>query len=178
MNILNLPNSLTAARIVLIPAFIASIIYGRYDAALYVFIAASLTDFLDGLAARATKQRTRLGTILDPLADKFMLMSSFILFSYYGWIPMWLTITVISRDIIVLSGWVMLFITHSLMMGSTALGKVSIAAEYLLLSYVLLKINFGFMPGAKDGLVVATAVLAGLSGLQYILKGLRTASER
>lgn len=174
----NIPNALTALRIVLIPAFAAGLIYGRYDIALYVFVAAALTDALDGLTARATKQKTRLGTVLDPLADKFMLMTSFILFSYFGFIPKWLTITVISRDIIVVSGWVMLFITHSLLLGPTMLGKLSIASEYLLLSYVLLTINFGILPGIKDALVTATAALAAMSGLQYILRGLKTASEK
>jgi cardiolipin synthase len=106
--VLNLPNMLTMTRIVLIPVFITTIIYGRYELALYLFVFSSLTDALDGLLARLRDQRTPLGAFLDPLADKFTLVTSFVLFSYYGWIPKWLTITVISRDVIIVTGWMLL----------------------------------------------------------------------
>ncbi|HBR22676.1 MAG TPA: CDP-diacylglycerol--glycerol-3-phosphate 3-phosphatidyltransferase, partial [Nitrospiraceae bacterium] len=79
-----------------------------------MFIVAALTDALDGFIARLTNQKTELGTFLDPLADKFLLVTSFILFSLNDLVPKWLAITVISRDVIVVIGWVLVYlITHT-----------------------------------------------------------------
>lgn len=179
MRVLNLPNTLTTARIALIPLFVTAVIYNRYNYALYLFVIAAVTDIFDGLLARLKGQRTPMGTFLDPLADKFILVTSFILFSYYGWIPKWLTITVISRDIIVVTGWVLLFlITHTLKVEPSVPGKLSTAAEFILLCYVLLGINYGFIPNLQDILVWVTAVLAILSGLHYIYRGLKITGEK
>ena len=97
MKVLSIPNIITLIRIVIIPVFVTALVYKRYNYALALFIVASISDALDGLLARATNQKTQFGAFLDPLADKFLLTVSFILFSVYGWIPSWLTITVISR---------------------------------------------------------------------------------
>ena len=70
INLLNLPNSLTLLRILLVPVFVGLLLYGHYDAALITLLIAALTDILDGMVARITDQRTRLGEYLDPLADK------------------------------------------------------------------------------------------------------------
>jgi len=80
LRILNLPNSLTVARIILIPVFITAVIYKKHQHALFLFILAGMTDLLDGFIARMTNQKTALGRFLDPLADKLLLTSSFILF--------------------------------------------------------------------------------------------------
>src|SRR5208337_2979592 len=109
MKVLSVPNSITFIRIVIIPVFVTALVYNRVDYALWLFIVASFSDLLDGLLARMTNQQTRLGAFLDPLADKFLLVTSFILFSVYGWIPKWLAIAVISRDLIVVIGWFLLF---------------------------------------------------------------------
>jgi cardiolipin synthase len=170
----NIPNTITITRIVLIPVFIIALDYKMYDYALYLFLFASLTDLLDGLFARLKNQRTHLGTFLDPLADKFMLVTSFVFFTLYGWIPAWLTIIVISRDIIVVTGFVLLFfITRSLKVEPLLLGKASIATQFILLCYVLLNVNFGFLPNLKSVLVPATALISVCSGLQYISRELR-----
>ena len=75
---MNIPNSLTILRILLIPFYIGLLIYGKYDQALIVLIVAGLTDALDGAIARVKNQYTRLGAVLDPLADKLLLTSGFI----------------------------------------------------------------------------------------------------
>ncbi|MEK6527831.1 MAG: CDP-alcohol phosphatidyltransferase family protein, partial [Nitrospirota bacterium] len=89
----NLPNILTIARIVLLPFFAVSLIYGNYDYALILFLLASVTDVLDGYVARIKKQATDFGSILDPVADKFLLITAFIIISVQNneWIPKWLT---------------------------------------------------------------------------------------
>lgn len=174
MGVLNLPNSITIARIVIIPLFITSVIYKRYDYALYLFITAALTDTLDGLVARLTNQKTVFGTFLDPVADKFLLVTSFILFSMNGWVPKWLTITVISRDIIVIIGWVLIYLTtHISSVRPTITGKAAIAMQLIVLCYVLLTVNIVSLPRMPDVLIVATAALTIISGLHYIYRGLK-----
>lgn len=177
--VLNLPNTLTITRILLIPVFITTIIYERYELAFYLFVFTSLTDALDGLLARLRDQRTPLGSFLDPLADKFTLVTSFVLFSYYGWIPKWLTITVISRDVIIVTGWMLLFFISRVYKTEPSLpGKMAIAAQFVLLCYVLLRLNYAVVPDIGSVLVWVTAVLTVASGLHYIYKGLKFTSER
>lgn len=176
---MNIPNALTILRIILIPAFITAAVYKRYDYAFYIFITAALTDKLDGMLARLLKRSTPLGAFLDPLADKFMLVASFIVFFIEGLIPVWLAIVVVSRDIIVTVGWLLLYLTgHTAKVEPSRLGKLAIAAQFLLFTVILIEINFRAGGSAKSPLVWAAAVLAAASGLQYIQRGLRLASER
>jgi len=174
LSVINIPNTLTVTRIVIIPGFVTAIIYGKNRLALYLFILASITDLLDGLLARLTNQKTELGTFLDPLADKILLVTSFILFSVYGWIPKWLTITVISRDLVVVIGWLLLTLMYNKSkVEPVLLGKAAIAAQLILLAYVLLSISFPSVPPVPDFLVVLTAVLTAVSGIQYLYRGLK-----
>ncbi len=171
---MNIPNTLTLIRIILIPVFVTAIIYKRFDYALYLFGIAAITDMLDGLIARITGQKTALGTFLDPLADKFLLVTSFILFSIYGLIPKWLTITIISRDIIVITGWIVLYvITHMKNIETTIMGKLAIALQLILIFYVLLKINMPSLPDVRIYLQWFTAIFTIISGLHYIYRGFK-----
>jgi cardiolipin synthase len=103
---LTFANQLTILRIVLIPAFVLLVVYGRLGAALLVFVTAGATDAFDGLIARLTGQRTSLGAWLDPMADKLLLVTTFIVLTLPGitltnHLPLWLTVAVISRDIVI-----------------------------------------------------------------------------
>jgi cardiolipin synthase len=112
--IITLPNVLTVFRMALIPVFVSLLFYQKFLLALTVFIIAGITDGLDGLLARRFHQQSPLGTILDPIADKLMLVTSFVVLSMRGVypvpipkhlpIPFWVTITVISRDVFILVG--------------------------------------------------------------------------
>ncbi|HET9360351.1 MAG TPA: CDP-alcohol phosphatidyltransferase family protein, partial [Vicinamibacterales bacterium] len=102
MKHLTLANQLTILRIMLIPAFVLLVVYGYLGAALLVFGIAGLTDALDGLIARVTRQRTSLGAWLDPMADKLLLVSTFVVLTVpaiplTNHLPLWLTVLVISR---------------------------------------------------------------------------------
>jgi len=179
LRLVNLPNTLTVARIILIPVFITAVIYKKHQHAFFLFVLAAITDLLDGYIARVTDQKTALGTFLDPLADKLLLTSSFILFSFQAWIPLWLTITVISRDIIVVIGWLLLYmITHEVRIEPVLLGKTAIAFQLVTLALVLFSVNMPTITIPKEFLFVVTAALTGLSGLQYVYKGLRVADAR
>lgn len=167
---------LTVARIVIIPVFITAVLYQKQRQALALFVIAALTDLLDGYIARVTNQKTALGQFLDPLADKFLLVSSFILFSVQGWIPLWLTITVISRDLIVVIGWFLLYLlTHKVTIEPVLLGKAAISLQLITLTLILLSINLSSIIPYQEILFIVTAAITGISGIQYIYKGLRLA---
>lgn len=175
MTILNIPNVLTFARIVIIPFFAASLLYKEYYYALILFIIAALTDLLDGFLARLTNQKTRLGAFLDPLADKFLLLTSFILFAVYGWLPNWITIIVLSRDFIVVVGWYMLVVLiNERKVEPSIFGKLANALQAILIAYILLSINFEIgTPMVKDSLLLLAALFTVLSGIQYVYRGYR-----
>ena len=101
---MNIPNSLTILRILLIPVYVGLLIYERFNGAMIVLLVAGVTDALDGTIARAANQRTRLGAFLDPLADKLPLTSGFVTLSAIHLIPSWVTILVVSRDAMLLLG--------------------------------------------------------------------------
>ena len=133
----NLPNLLTITRILLLPFFAVTLIYGEYGYALMVYAAAAVSDILDGLVARITKQITYFGSILDPVADKFFLITSFILMSYYGLIPKWFTIVVISKDLIVIAGcFILYFATNTLKIEASIVGKISSGSQFVLVGPV------------------------------------------
>ena len=100
--ILSLPNQLTMFRLLLLPFILIAMIYGRHKTALALFLVAAATDVIDGTIARRFGQKTELGAYLDPLADKLLLSSAFIAQAVIGAIPWWLTILVISRDVVIL----------------------------------------------------------------------------
>lgn len=112
MNI-NVPNSLTMLRILLIPVYVGLLNYEQFDYALATLFIAGLTDALDGIIARVADQRTRLGEVLDPLADKLMLTTGFITLSVMHLVPLWLTILVASRDLMLMLGAGVAHFTHT-----------------------------------------------------------------
>ncbi len=175
MGYLNLPNILTTLRIVLIPVFLSFLLYDMYGYALGVFALAALTDFLDGAIARAKHQETELGKFLDPIADKFLLISSFVVFAINGFVPKWLSIVIISRDVIIITGWLVLFfITHHAKVEPSLAGKLANACQLVLLTYILVYINFdhGVLPSPKPGEYL-TAAITVFSGLHYIYRELK-----
>lgn len=180
MTIFTIPNTLTFARIVIIPIFVTSLLYKKYQYALILFIIAAVTDLLDGFLARITNQKTKLGAFLDPFADKFLLLTSFILFAIYGWLPNWITITVISRDIIVVVGWCMLVIfIHHRKVEPSLIGKLANAFQAILIAYILLSINYAIDNAViKDSILLLAAVFTVLSGIQYVYRGYKLFHER
>src|SRR5688572_22709020 len=104
--ILTPANQLTLTRVMLVPAFVILTVYGYFGWALVVFVVAGLTDVLDGLIARRWSRRTSLGAWLDPMADKLLLVTTFIVLTVPGLglvnkLPVWLTILIISRDVLI-----------------------------------------------------------------------------
>jgi cardiolipin synthase len=171
---MNLPNSLTVLRILLIPFFIGLLIYGLYGWALVTLVIAGATDVLDGVIARMANQRTRLGAYLDPLADKLLLTSAFLTLAILHLVPGWVAIIVLSRDLIIVVGTLLLYITgSSIEVVPTALGKGTTLAQlsYIVLALVLIYLQQDVQPLLP--LLVIMLVLTVSSGLQYVYRGIR-----
>ena len=108
MRYLTLANQITILRIMLIPVFVLLIVYGHLGAALAVFLVAGITDAIDGLIARLTSHPTSIGAWLDPMADKLLLVTTFVVLTLpqielTNHVPIWLTVLVISRDIVIVA---------------------------------------------------------------------------
>jgi cardiolipin synthase len=174
---MNIPNSLTLLRILLVPVFIGFMTYGAYGVALLVLLVAGLTDAIDGLLARRWNQQTRLGAVLDPLADKLLLTSGFITLSTLHLIPSWLVILVVSRDVILLLGTAVAHVTGiSIDVAPTFWGKGTTALQ---LSYVLLVILLTWLDlglSLLTPLLVATVGFTLASGLHYVYRGYKCSS--
>jgi cardiolipin synthase (CMP-forming) len=171
---MNVPNSLTILRILLIPVYIGFMTYGSYGFALLTLLIAGLTDAIDGHLARKLNQRTRLGTLLDPLADKLLLTSSFISLAILHLVPSWLVILVVSRDIILLLGTVVAHVTNTpINVTPTFLGKGTTLFQ---LSYVLLIVLLTWRGLDRSILTPLVVVMVGFtlaSGLHYLYRGYR-----
>lgn len=173
---LNLPNSLTLIRIVTVPVFLILLSASHYLQALAVLILGGLTDAVDGAVARITHQQTPLGAYLDPMADKLLVMSSFIMLGLVGSLPSWLVILVLSRDLIILVGYGLIYVlvAERLRVQPTAIGKLNTALQLLTVGVALLFLyDAALLPASlRELLIIATALTTAVSGFQYVYRGL------
>ena len=176
---MNLPNILTLTRVLMIPLFVIFIIDKHFGWALITFVIAGITDGVDGLIARITHQRTELGAYLDPIADKLLLFSAFITLAIIEVIPSWLVVIVITRDVIILVGFlVMLLTSYHPKINPSLLSKITTAFQILTIVLVLFT---GYYPAFKQISIIAiygTAVMTILSGAHYIYIGTRILNEK
>ena len=172
-HLLNIPNVLTVSRLFLAPVFLALLSQHRFRYALYVFCAAGLTDALDGTIARWFDLRTEIGALLDPFADKLLLLSAFVGLTVENAIPGWLLGVVITRDIVIVFGYLLLlfYTDERVPIHPSYLGK---AATCFQLASVI-----GALAGISQNwaelwhlLLYATVVITALSGMHYAYKGL------
>lgn len=175
---LTLANRLTILRILMTPVFITLLLYRRTEYALGIFLLAGITDALDGFVARARGQKTQLGMVLDPLADKLLLTSAFVTLAFLRIIPRWFAIVAVSRDVFLVGGSLLLYIfTGKIGIPPSALGKATTALQLLT---VLGGLGAGaFWPPARAPLllVIPTAALTVASGLDYVYRGARLFNE-
>ena len=174
--ILNLPNLITLLRIGAIPLFLILLTDQKYTEALIVFVLAGVTDSIDGMVARLTNSHTVLGAYIDPLADKLLLVSSFLILAFLGFIPRWLAILVVSRDIIILIGFAVLyFITgHSIAVRPTLMGKACTFLQLLIVTLTLISLHnpaWRFPVLWNFSLILAGCAVT-VSGIQYLARAL------
>lgn len=164
---------LSVTRILLTPLFVICLIRGLFYPAAAVFALASISDALDGFFARWFNQRTVLGAYLDPIADKILLMSAFICLAILKVIPPWLTVIVISRDIIIVIGFAISEITDTdIEIRPRLPGKCTTIAQMLTVFFALIFPNVSDMTLLKTALCRITGVLTVVSGLHYIYLGM------
>ncbi len=167
--VLNLPNILTLARILITPIFIICLIKGAYQMALLVFTLAGVTDGLDGLLARLLNQKTSLGAFLDPIADKLLLVSAFVTLAVQGAIPAWLTVVVISRDVLIIIGIAILEVNKvAYQIKPSMVSKCTTVAQLVTIFLLLLSIQTSGVEHALLPVYWLTTALSVASGLHYV----------
>ena len=182
-------NKVTIARILLIPFFVVEMLYyvktgneAHRFAGLLTFALAAILDGVDGYIARHYNQMSELGTILDPLADKLLLVSGVVLLSFdhgplLGQFPFWFAGTIISRDIVILIGMIVIQMTAGKVTARPhVIGKIATVLQMISVIWVLLKWDAAF--GEKWILLwtVTAAALTGVSGIFYVLDGMKQLS--
>jgi len=139
------PNSLTLARIAMVPWLIVLLQREEYTLSLLVFITAGITDALDGYIAKRFNASTNLGAILDPLADKALLVSSYLMLSLLEIIPFWLMIVVVFRDIVIIGGYLIMFLLYgAIKMEPLKISKVNTVSQILFIIVALASAAFAF----------------------------------
>ena len=178
--LLSIPNLLSLARIVLTPFAVAALVQSGYLRAVVIIAVAGLTDAFDGMLARRFGWETRFGAILDPIADKLMLVAVYLGLGLSGLAPAWLVWIVLGRDVLILAaaGVAMLVAGHRRFPPS-GLGKVSTIMQMLTAAVLIAGPAFGstFLAVAGGGLVWAAAVATVASGIDYGWRGRRLFRE-
>jgi cardiolipin synthase (CMP-forming) len=173
---LNLANCLTLFRILTIPVFLEFLAYHFYWQALLVFAIGGFTDFLDGFVARRMNQQTALGAYLDPVADKLLVITSFIMLGSIGGIPIWLTVVVVVRDVLIVVGYgiIYMLVEERLQVRPSRIGKWSTTLQLLTLAVALLMLHDPRLISSRmlDLFVAASALATVVSGFQYLYRGL------
>jgi cardiolipin synthase len=178
--IFTVPNQLTFLRLGFLPFFIISIHYRRYGLALAILIIAALTDALDGVLARSLNQKSALGAYLDPIADKLLLSSSFVVLAMNRRIGWWLATIVLSRDILLLmTAAVILLVVGYRPFPPSIYGKLTTAAQILLVfAVVLLAVTqWPWLRQVKNVTVYLVAGLTVFSGFHYCFSVARRLNE-
>ena len=187
--IVTVPNMLTFFRMVLIPVFVTLLFYQRFVLALAVFVIAGLTDGLDGILARRFQQESQLGTVLDPIADKLMMVTAFIVLSMRSIfpqpvpshlpIPFWVTIAVISRDVFIVVGAAAINIMTGFRgFRPSWLGKANTTVQIIAIAIIMFAASVPYYTGYYLPTVyVIVFTFAVTSGLHYIFFASRLLNE-
>jgi cardiolipin synthase len=176
---LTLANRLTILRILMTPVITVLLLYRQMGIALALFLLAGITDGLDGFLARSRKEKTTLGMVLDPVADKLLLMSAVVTLTILKELPRWFAIIVVSRDVLLIGGSVIIYMF---------LGKVALPPSWLgkattglQLITVLAAMLDNFVPDLRPAilpLTLLTLALTAVSGVDYIIRGSRLLNDQ
>ena len=174
-----IPNLITLARLISVPVITWAIISNEVELAFWLFMAAGVSDAVDGFIAKHLNAETELGKFLDPVADKVLLVATYIALGYTDALATWLVILVVSRDLIIVGG-ALLYetVTHSLEMAPITISKVNTVAQIILATYVLGTNGLAIeSPPIMDILVAAVALTTLLSGSAYIFTWTKLATD-
>ena len=176
---MNLPNLISLARLLVTPVAVWLMLTGAMAAAFWVFLAAAVSDALDGLIAKRFDQVTVLGAYLDPLADKALLVSIYVVLGMLDRLPLWLVLLVVFRDILILGGALLLWLhARSFRMRPLMVSKVNTTAQIVLAAAVLAIEGLGLaLDFAVQPLVYMVAVTTLISGASSVAGWLRSMAE-
>jgi cardiolipin synthase len=175
---MTVPNLITILRIILTPIFIIYLLNDKPLPALILFILAGISDAADGLIARVFNQKSKLGAFLDPLADKILLISAFVVLAVKGYLHSWLTVIVISRDVFILLGVLILFLnSQDFAFKPSILSKTTTCLQLATVFVALSADYLPFLQQFSDYLFLATGLLTVVSGLHYMRHWFRIMGE-
>ncbi|MGJ4889607.1 CDP-alcohol phosphatidyltransferase family protein [Bradyrhizobium sp. HKCCYLR20261] len=170
----SIPNLITLGRILLVPIVVWAIAAGEMEVAFLVFVVAGVSDAVDGFLARRFNLRSELGALLDPLADKALLVSIFVTLGIWGAIPRWIVILVVSRDIMIVAAVIVSWLfDRPVAMKPLMVSKLNTAAQVGFAALVLASLSFGFEPKPYDAVLmvlvtVFTLVSVGLYLVDWV----------
>ncbi len=166
---MTIPNLITTLRIILTPIFIIYLLNRQFGAALIMFIACGVSDGLDGFLARVLRQKSTLGSYLDPIADKLILVSTYVVLSFMGSIPIWLAVTILSRDVMISLGVIVLVIYRmDIQIRPSFISKITTCLQFITVISVLAAEYADISETILVWLFPMTAVATITSGLHYI----------
>lgn len=172
---MTIPNIITLLRFLLVPAVIYAILEERMGWALVCFVIAGVSDAVDGFIARNFDQRSELGAYLDPMADKLLLVSVFVVLGFMAELPLWLVLAVVSRDALIVGGVLLAnLMGNPVEMRPLMVSKANTAVQIVLAAVVLFDLasasSFGLL---RQGLVAACGLLTVASAAAYLVAWLR-----
>ncbi|MBM4288468.1 MAG: CDP-diacylglycerol--glycerol-3-phosphate 3-phosphatidyltransferase [Deltaproteobacteria bacterium] len=169
-----IPNIISMVRILATPLFIIFLLQNDYGKAMAVFVLAGLSDLVDGYIARNFKQKSPLGAFLDPLADKLLMTASYLTLGYFEKIPAWLTVVVISRDVVIIGGVIILKLFEiEFRIKPARVSKWATATQIITVFLALLQELIPLHPWVLLASCWLTTYFTVASGLVYLNKGMR-----
>ncbi|MCX7983231.1 MAG: CDP-alcohol phosphatidyltransferase family protein [Syntrophales bacterium] len=182
VSLINIPNALTVMRIFLVPIIVICLIEDNFFISLIIFAVSGLSDGLDGFLARMLNQKTTFGAYLDPIADKALAMSCFVILAVKGIIPVWLAVIVISRDCFILLGIaVLMLLSLTPDIKPSLISKYTTALQLITVFFVLVVKSFSLPFNVAiilTGLFFLTGLLTFFSGVHYLIVGIRLINRR
>ncbi|TPI27549.1 CDP-alcohol phosphatidyltransferase family protein [Mesorhizobium sp. B3-2-1] len=172
---MTIPNLITILRFVLVPAVVLAMLQARWEWAFAGFVVAGVSDGVDGFIARRFNQQSRFGAYLDPIADKLLLVSVFIVMGFIGQLPLWLVVTMVSRDaLIVCAVLLSTVIGHPVEIKPFLVSKANTAIQIVLAAVVLGELAFAVhLDPLRPNLILLSGVLTVASAAAYLVAWLR-----
>ncbi|MFG1477882.1 CDP-alcohol phosphatidyltransferase family protein [Xanthobacter sp. V4C-4] len=172
---MSVPNLITILRILLVPTVVWSIGVGETELAFWLFLAAGVSDALDGFIAKRFDMQTELGSYLDPVADKALLVSIYVTLAVVDLIPRWVAIAVVSRDVMIIGAVVLsLVMAKPVAIRPLLVSKLNTAAQIAFAAFVLASSGFAVqVPQLQSLGLVAVGLLTGLSAAAYLAEWMR-----
>ncbi len=172
---MSIPNFITLGRLLSVPLAIWLVLDGAMGVAFWIFVAAGVSDAVDGYIAKHFDQRSRLGSMLDPLADKVLLISMYVTLGLGGQLPSWLVILVVFRDVLIIGGFLLaMTVAQTMPIRPLVVSKLNTALQIALIAVVLGRLGLGVRDwGATTVLIYAVALTTVLSGAGYLVRWAR-----